>query len=70
MKFRNKYGFPDVLARLSARFCSTTLASFPSTPSNEPHEKRIDGVRPGMLGGFSSSFRVGGTEGLMVHQVS
>ena len=33
-QFRNRT-FPIVLARLPAGFCSTTLASFPSTPSHE-----------------------------------
>ena len=76
-KFRNR-GFL-ISWRGFLRFCSTTLASFQSTPYHmKPQRERSDGAGLGRLGGLSSSFRAPRKQGLlpvsddccMVHQGS
>ena len=57
--------FPDFLARRPARFCSTTVASFPIPLHHmKPQRERSDGVVPGRLG-VISSFRAHGKERLL-----
>ena len=52
MKFEvSELDFPGFLARLPARYCSTTLASFRNSPSHVGLDR---------LGGISSSFRAPG----------
>ena len=86
MKFRNmtyrisEYDLPDFLARLPARFCSTTVPwrHCHALHHIDPQRKKSVAVGPSRLGAISSCFRAHGEKGLlpvsdvcwMVHQNS
>ena len=54
--------FPDLLARLPARFCSTKSASLHNM---KPKRERSNGVGPSRLGCISSPLHVHRKEGLL-----
>ena len=61
MKFEvSEWDFPDFLARLPARFCSSASPwlHFQALNHIKPQRERRDGVGPGRLGGISSFYAV------------
>ena len=73
IKFKvSEKDFPDLLARLSARLCSTTVhwLHFQALHYMKPQRKRRDGVGPGKLGDISSSFHAHREAGRMLDGAS